>query len=182
MRFSPLLRVLGTLLYGFIGYELGIALAGTIELTSATAPIIWSATLLGAVLGYLLSPWLVIAPARSARNIMRQLEIDDLIAGTIGLAFGLLIAALLAFPLSRLPEPFGPILPFVAVIIFGYLGVTVLVIRKDDFFALFRIGKRGDAEEVVVPPGKGSRPSVAPRPDRRPVAPPVTGQWIPECS
>lgn len=151
MRFSPLLRVLGTLLYGFIGYELGIALAGTIELTSATAPIIWSATLLGAVLGYLLSPWLVIAPARSARNIMRQLEIDDLIAGTIGLAFGLLIAALLAFPLSRLPEPFGPILPFVAVIIFGYLGVTVLVIRKDDFFAFFRIGKRGDAEEVAGP-------------------------------
>jgi uncharacterized protein YacL len=144
MRFSPLLRVLGAVLYGFIGYELGIALAGTVDLTTATAPIIWGATLLGGVLGFALSPWLVIAPARAARNALRQIEIDDLITGVIGLALGLLIAALLAYPLSRLPEPFGPILPFLLVLIFGYLGVTIMVMRKDDFFAFFRLGKRAE--------------------------------------
>ena len=34
MRLGPIFRVLGALLYGFIGYELGIALVGSFELTS----------------------------------------------------------------------------------------------------------------------------------------------------
>ena len=120
MRLGPLFRVLGTLLYGFIGYELGIALAGTTQITSSNALQIWGATVIGAVIGFFLSPWLVMAPAMAARNSLRSLPIGDLMSGTIGLAIGLLIAALLAFPVSRLPDPFGSILPFVAVIIFGY--------------------------------------------------------------
>lgn len=142
MRIGPLLRVLGTLLYGFVGYEIGIVLAGTIELTTATAPLIWGATLVGAVLGFLLAPWLVIAPAQAAGNALRQVAVGDLIAGTIGLALGLGIAALLTYPLSRLPQPFGPILPFVAVIIFGYLGAAVFVSKRDDLIDFFRSGRK----------------------------------------
>ncbi len=142
MRLNTLLRVFGTLLYGFVGYELGIVIAGTTNLNTNTAPIIWGATAVGALLGYFLAPWLVIAPARSARNAMRQVEVGDLIAGTIGLAIGLILAALLTYPLSRLPQPFGPVLPFAAVLIFGYLGATVFLMRRDDFFSVFGIGKR----------------------------------------
>jgi len=69
MHIGPLLRVLGTLLYGFVGYEIGIVIAGTVELTTATAPIIWGATLVGAVLGFLLAPWLIFAPARAAVSL-----------------------------------------------------------------------------------------------------------------
>jgi uncharacterized protein YacL len=152
MRFAPFLRVLGALLYGFIGYELGVALAGTWDLTAATAPTIWSATIAGAVLGFALSPWLVIAPARAAISALRAVEMDDLVAGTIGLAGGLLLAALLTFPISRLPPPFGNILPFVGVLIFGYLGATVLVVRKADFYSLFRLGRRKDAAARAVLP------------------------------
>ena len=64
MRLGPLFRVLGTLLYGFIGYELGIALAGTTILNSENVWIIWGATLVGGIIGFILSPWLVTAPAR----------------------------------------------------------------------------------------------------------------------
>ena len=63
----------------------------------------------------------------------------DLLAGAIGLVIGLLIATLLAYPISRLPPPFGTILPFVGVIIFGYLGMTALVTRQREFFKLFGI-------------------------------------------
>jgi uncharacterized protein YacL len=149
MRLGPLFRVLGTLLYGFIGYELGIALAGTTQITSSNALQIWGATVIGAVIGFFLSPWLVMAPAMAARNSLRSLPIGDLMSGTIGLAIGLLIAALLAFPVSRLPDPFGSILPFVAVIIFGYLGAAVLVTRQEDFFGFTKLGSRAQTAEVA---------------------------------
>lgn len=150
MRFAPFLRVLGALLYGFIGYELGVALAGTWELNSSSAPILWTATIFGAVLGFILSPWLIIAPARAAINALRTVAMDDLIAGTIGLAAGLVLAAVLTFPLLFLPPPFGNILPFVGVIVFGYLGATLLVVRKEDFYSLLRLNRRREAMPAVA--------------------------------
>ncbi len=138
MRIGSILRLLGTLVYGFIGWELGVALAQTREINADSAPYILSAALIGALLGFLLAPWLIIAPARAARNSLRQVPIEDLISGLIGLTFGLLIAALLAFPISQLPSPFGTILPFLGVIIFGYLGAAVMVLREQDLFTLLR--------------------------------------------
>lgn len=138
MRLGPIFRVLGTLVYGFIGWELGVALARTRELTSSSITIILPTAVVGALIGFLLTPWLIVAPARAARNSMRQVPIDDLLAGTVGLTVGLLIAALLAYPISRLPTPFGTILPFVGVIIFGYLGAAVMVVRKQDIFSFLR--------------------------------------------
>ena len=150
MRLGLIFRVLGALLYGFIGYELAIVVVGSLELTAQSTPIIWGATLGGALLGFLLAPWLIVAPAKAARNGLRTVPIADLVAGTIGLAIGLLIAALLAYPISRLPPPFGTILPFLTVIVFGYLGTAVLVLRQEDFFAFFRIRSRADRDLASV--------------------------------
>ncbi len=147
MRFSILFRLIGALIYGFVGYELAIALEGSLELTTESAPIIWAATLGGALLGFLLSPWLVIAPAKAARNALRTIPISELLAGTIGLGVGLLIAALVSYPISRLPPPFGSILPFVAAAIFGYLGVAVMVMRQQDFYNLFGM-KMNDGQAI----------------------------------
>ena len=145
MRFGPLLRVLGTALYGLIGWELGVALARTPELTTESWKYIVPFTLLGAAFGFLLAPWLVFAPAKAARNALRQVPISDLVAGTIGVSAGLLIAALLSFPVSRLPAPFGNIVPLILVFMFGYLGAAVLVLRQRDFFSFLRTS--GKAEE-----------------------------------
>jgi len=141
MRFEPLLRVLGALVYGFIGWELGVALAQTGYLTTESAFYIVPTTLIGGALGYLLAPWLVIAPAKAARNSLRSIPTSDLIAGTMGLMVGLLIAVLLSYPVAQLPSPFGSILPLILVIIFGYLGTTVAVIRQEDLLALFRLNQ-----------------------------------------
>jgi uncharacterized protein YacL len=138
MRLNTLFRLLGTVLYGFIGWEIGITLVGTTELNTATWQIIVPATLIGAVFGFALAPWLVIAPARAARNALRLVPINDLLAAVIGLGVGLLLAALLAFPVSRLPPPFGGVLPLVMVILFGYLGAAVFVTRQGDFLALIQ--------------------------------------------
>ncbi|CAN5545443.1 PIN/TRAM domain-containing protein [soil metagenome] len=151
MRLAPLFRVLGTLVYGFIGWELGVALARTNELNTDSARYIVPATIFCGALGYFLAPWIVIAPARAARNSLRQVPIGELMAGTLGLAIGVLIAALLTFPLSRLPPPFGNILPLIAVIIFGYLGAAVLVLRQADIWLLFRPGRSG---KMINPDGQ----------------------------
>jgi uncharacterized protein YacL len=158
MRFGPLLRILGTLVYGFIGWELGVALARTRTVTAESMWVLFPAAIIGGILGFFLSPWIVIAPARAARNSLRQVPIGDLVAGTIGLAVGLLIAALLALPISQLPPPFGTILPFVAVIIFGYLGAAVLVLRQEDFFALFGFQRPISRPAVPVSEGNGTQP------------------------
>ena len=141
MRFESLLRVMGTLVYGFIGWELGVAIAQTATLTMNSARYILPATLLGAVLGYFFAPWLVIAPANAARNALRAVPIADLIAGTFGLAVGLFIAALVSFPIAQLPPPFGSILPFIVLIIVGYLGTTVAVLRQEDLLNFFHLGQ-----------------------------------------
>jgi uncharacterized protein YacL len=70
------------------------------------------------------------------RRIIGQLPVQQLVAGAIGLVIGLIIAALLVLPLSRLPSPFGNILPAVGAVVFGYLGITVMVLRAEDIASL----------------------------------------------
>ena len=157
MRFSPLLRIIGTALYGFIGWELGLVLSRTPGLELASWQLIVPFTLFGASFGFLLAPWLVRAPANAAQNVLRQVPIADLLAGSIGITVGLLIAALLSVPVSQLPSPFGNVMPLVLVFMFGYLGAAILVLRKRDFFSLLR----GGGDEQLLPSAKPAPEVVA---------------------
>ena len=58
------------------------------------------------------------------------------------------VAALLAFPLSLLPNPLGRIMPFVGVVLFGYLGVAVFVMRQNDLFHVLQGFNRGGSAPV----------------------------------
>lgn len=138
MRFGPLLRILGTALYGFIGWELGVVLARAPGLEVDSWLLVVPFTLIGAAFGFLLAPWLVRAPAAAAHKALHQVPTSDLIAGTIGVTAGLFVAALLSVPVSRLPAPFGNVVPLLLVFMFGYLGAALLVFRQHDFFALLR--------------------------------------------
>ncbi len=138
MRIGQLFRPLGAVVYGLIGWELGVALAATRELTTISAPIILPFAIVGLLFGFFFAPWIITAPVVAARNSLRQIPIRDLIAGTVGLAVGLFIAALLSVPIANLPPPFGSILPLVMVIVFGYLGAAITLLRQEDIFALFQ--------------------------------------------
>ncbi len=154
MRLDPIFRVLGMVAFGLAGWELGSTLAGTDQLTVQAAQIRIPLAVVGALLGALLAPWLTIKPARAARSSLRQVPVAQLLSGTIGLGIGLLIAALLAYPLSLLPTPFGTVLPFVGVIVFGYLGVTVMAVRQKEIFSFFRFGRAKEeaADAPSAPP------------------------------
>jgi uncharacterized protein YacL len=93
-------------------------------------------TLVGALFGLVLTPYLTVRPIRGLRAILGRLSAETLFVSLIGLVAGLLTAALLSFPLSLLPTPFGKILPFLGVLVFGYFGVAIFVMRQTDIVNL----------------------------------------------
>lgn len=156
MRPRPILRVVGAVIYGFLGFELGVIITNSVALSPPTVTAaLWSGTLLGVLLGFFLAPWLVAAPAQAAINFVRWVDIGDLVAGTIGFSIGLIIAALLSWPLSRLPQPFGQLLPIAAVGVFGFLGAVALLLRREDFLHFIgRSGKNPPAVRAVSYPSR----------------------------
>jgi uncharacterized protein YacL len=125
-------RIILLIIFGIIGWYVGTVIAGSSDLTLDTLKWTVPAMLVGAMIGALIAPYLTTKPARSVRRVVRQLPAQQIVAGTIGLMVGLVIAALLVLPLSRLPSPFGDILPAIGAIVFGYLGITVMILRSED--------------------------------------------------
>jgi uncharacterized protein YacL len=89
-------------------------------------------TLIGALFGLVLTPYLTTRPLRALRARLSSMAAETLLSTLAGLVIGLLTAALLAFPLSLLPSPLGKVLPLVGVLLFGYLGVAVFTTRQAD--------------------------------------------------
>lgn len=101
--------------------------------------------LVGALFGLIITPLITIRPIKALRDLLRQLSTQTLFAGIIGLIIGLAVSALLAFPLSMLPTPFGKVMPFIGMLIFTYFGVSLFTTRQNDFMGLVNsvTGKSG---------------------------------------
>lgn len=148
MSIEFIFRLIGMVVFAILGWRIGDALSAQPD---RDIRFILVLLLAGAALGLLIAPWITIRPYRWFRRQMRHVPAQQLLAATIGLIVGLIIAALTAFPLSLLPPPFSSIMPFVSLIVFGYIGAWVMTIRERDIFSLF--GGRLNRE------GKGSRQS-----------------------
>ncbi|MGD1995628.1 MAG: PIN domain nuclease, partial [Anaerolineae bacterium] len=98
-------RIIGMVSFSVGGLFLGVRLA---ELGGSSAYLYGTTFLLvGALAGLVLTPYLTIRPLRSLRHQLRHIPARQLLAGTVGLVVGLIIAALMAFPLSLMPSPFN---------------------------------------------------------------------------
>ncbi len=107
--------------------------------------------LLGALIGLILTPYFTTKPARAIRNGLARATTQSLLASMGGLVVGLIVAALFSFPISLLPEPFGSILPFVAAVLFAYLGISIFRMRQTDifnFFASVRVARSSEKDEA----------------------------------
>lgn len=140
-------------LVGMVALFVGGFYTGTILGKSAgDQPVLWAIIfgLVGALMGLVVTPFLTTRPIRSIRTRITQVSVRTMVAGLIGLIVGLIIAALVAFPFSMLPSPFSQLLPFIGVILFGYLGVTIMVMRQNDIMNLlgnrFSAGERADVD------------------------------------
>jgi uncharacterized protein YacL len=140
-----LFRIIGMLVFGILGVFVGIDYARFAGMQEELPAVLVS--LAGVLVGLILTPYMTTRPARWIRRMLTRLSTQSLASGLIGLIVGLIIAALLTFPLSLLPSPFGRLLPFVAVLLFSYFGISVFVMRQGDLFTVFRQVSRG-AEAV----------------------------------
>ncbi len=136
MSFEFILRLVGMITLAVGGMYVGVSLS---RLAGAQADL-WATVfaLVGALIGLVATPFLTTRPLRAFRNMMTQISAQSMLAGLIGLVVGLVIAALISFPLSLLPQPFGQILPFVGALVFTYVGVAVFVARQNDIIGMLR--------------------------------------------
>jgi uncharacterized protein YacL len=123
-------RLIGMVVFSVIGAYMGSSL-GRFN-TDLQLMYTLTISLVGALFGLVLTPYFTTRPIRWLRALLGRLASETLFSGLIGLVIGLLTAALLAYPLSLLPAPFGKILPFLGVLLLGYFGVAVFVTRQTD--------------------------------------------------
>ncbi len=152
MSIELIVRIIGLVVFVIIGVFVGEHLGNLIQeiwVGSAIPSIVYqivSAVLVG-FLGFLVAPWISIKPITAIRKSLSKVSAQTLIFGLIGLTIGLITAALLAYPISLLPTPLGSVLPFIAVLLFGYLGIVLFVARQKDLNNLFRSISKGGAKE-----------------------------------
>ena len=141
MGIQLFLRLVGMVLFAVLGWQLGL----TIDSSPDQIRVVLLLTLAGAALGATIAPYLILTPFGWVRKRLRIVPAVDLVAGGVGLMGGLVVAALLTFPLAKLPGVLGAIFPFLSAIIFGYLGIAVMVMRKREIFEFFGLNRAANA-------------------------------------
>lgn len=133
-------RIFGLIIVGYLGWLFG-GWASRIPPFVPEQLLLYEMVfgLIGALAGLVLTPYVTTRPARYIRNKLGRLSAETLFAGLTGLIVGLLTAALLAFPFSLLPDPFGQVLPFIGVVAFSYFGVSLFVMRQGDLMGLMSV-------------------------------------------
>src|SRR5690349_17100992 len=136
MSLEFFVRIIGMILFGFGGLQLGASLGAL----AGGEPLVWSMvfSLIGALFGLILTPTITTRPFQAFYGMIRSMPLPQLLAGSLGLIAGLIVAALMAQPLSLVQGWPGRFLPVVFAIILGYIGATSLAQRRRDLFELFQ--------------------------------------------
>ena len=112
---------------------------GIFRLTLASLICIIVGATLGGIAGWLVSPFCIRKLGNFTAFVEKQLSkmpINDVVAGAVGLALGLIIANLLGNAFSRIPVV-GDYIPIIFSIVFGYLGIHLTIKKRKEITAAF---------------------------------------------
>lgn len=139
------IRIIGMFVFFLFGGYWGYWVGTQNGLNEATYALGFS--MVGALFGLVMTPWFTTRPIRGLRSLLGRVSAETLFSGLVGLVVGLVVAALLTFPLSMLPSPFRDVMPFLAVLIFSYFGVALFVTRQTDMLGVISSlsGRGGDS-------------------------------------
>ena len=96
---------------------------------------------LGAIIFYLITFWAVdyvFNFIKWAEDSLVKIPVTDVLFGSVGLIFGLLVAFLIGFALNAVQVPIlNAVVPILLTILFGYLGFQVGFKKRDELLGLF---------------------------------------------
>ena len=141
---------------------------GLYKLTMANVILIALGMAVGAAVGYLISPFVAGTLQRFSVWVEGQLSkmpLQDVIAGVAGLAIGLIIANLLGGAFSNIPVV-GDYIPVVFSIVFGYLGIHIVVRKQKEIGELLgrmlKLKKKPKVQADAAEPSYGADSAEAP--------------------
>lgn len=109
---------------------------GDMSLTIARISVLILGTLIGIIIGYLISSFILkqgLVIAKRLERILTHIPNQELIAGTIGLLFGLIIANLIGVAFNQVPI-IGPYIPIILSAIFGYSGLKIMARKGPEMY------------------------------------------------
>ena len=94
-------RLVGMVVFAGLGVYWGIYVGNLGGDNQALYAVIFA--LVGALAGLIITPYISTRPVRALRGLLSRVSSQTLVSGFIGLLAGLIVAALLAIPLTALP-------------------------------------------------------------------------------
>ena len=131
------LRALGAGGFGVLGWRLGAFISELSYDEERFLPWGLALTLTGLPIGAFLAPYLTIKPWRKVADYLDSIPGSSLIAGTVGLLVGLVVASLVSIPLYSLDGWKGWGVPVIVSLILGLCGLWLGVARRRDLQAIF---------------------------------------------
>lgn len=136
---GALLKLASPLLTNFITTEFFQVDTGIFRLTMINLLCIVIGAIIGGLGGWFVSPFFIRKLGSFTSFVEKQLSkmpINDVLAGAIGLAAGLIIADLLGNAFSRIPVV-GNYIPIVFSIVLGYLGIHLTIKKRKELTKTF---------------------------------------------
>ncbi len=136
---GAVLRLASPILATFITVEFFNVDLGIFRLTLVSLICILVGAALGGLGGWFISPFLIGKLRSFTSFVEKQLSkmpINDVIAGAVGLAIGLIIADLLGNAFARIPAV-GNYIPIVFSIVLGYLGIRLTIMKRKEIVNSF---------------------------------------------
>ena len=124
---------------------------GDMSLTVARIAVLIVGTLLGVFIGYLISSFILkqgLVIAKRLERILTHIPNQELIAGTIGLLFGLIIANLIGVAFNQVPI-IGPYIPIILSAIFGYSGLRLMARKGPEMYNNYVQQWSGDGTKKI---------------------------------
>ncbi len=145
------LRAAGSILFALTGWYVAdlIPYTDLPDPLNNTVVVHLTMALVPGIVAFLLLPALLSRPVNTFIDQVSRASGVQIIADFMGFATGLLIAALLAFPLALLPDPFRQVLPLLCAVVFAYIGVVVMNVRYREFFTILNIRIPGNRHDEI---------------------------------
>ena len=148
-------RIILSLPPGFLPEVFDIGIVGT-TLSALLSYLL--GLMIGGIIGYLFSPWLIGVLARYSgwlEGKLSKMSVSDILTGAMGLCIGLIVANLLGSAFVPVPIV-GKYIPVLLSLVLGFTGLNVAIRKRDEILSLFSAlpwGGKEKTKEKTIPTG-----------------------------